>query len=305
MPASKESQILVTLYNGIKERMMASPPMSIQDQRALLESLHEPASEPTDVTYEEVRCPGTQRPAIWCKPLDANPSQVILYLHGGAGFAGSPSSHRKLAGHLAKAAKSLALVIDYRLVPENPFPAALDDAVAAYQWLLSKGFDAKNLAVAGDSAGGNFATASVLKLKQLGIPLPAAVVAFSPWVDMETKGESQISNADKDALSPPGVANITVSLYLGDKVSPKEPLANPLYADFTGMPPFHISVGGWELLMSDGVRLAHKIREANVEAHLEVAPEMQHVYHFMAGRAPEADRTISEVGEFLRSKFGI
>jgi len=300
---SPESQILVDLYNAIKEGLTSRPDVSLGEQRAVLERLHEVAAEPTDVTYEETRCPGTVRPAIWCKPLLAHSSRVILYMHGGAGYAGSPSSHRKLAGHLAKAAGSTALVLDYRLAPEHPFPAALEDVVSAYKWLMDQGYKPRNIVFAGDSAGGNFATASALKVKELQLPLPAAVVAFSPWIDMEVTGESQKFNADKDALSPPGVGHVISQLYLGSE-SPKNPLANVLYADFSGMPPINISAGGWEVLLSDATRLAERAKAAGVETELEVSPEMQHVYHFMAGNAPEADKTIREVGSWLKTKFG-
>jgi len=150
--------------------MMANPNMSLDDQRTLLELLHSPASEPTDVTYEEVQCPGTRRPAIWCKPITSSASKsVVLYLHGGGGFAGSPYSHRKLAGHLAKAANSLVLVTDYSLAPENPFPDGLNDAIATYKWLVgAKGYQHQYIGLAGDSAGGNIATALCLKLKEFG-----------------------------------------------------------------------------------------------------------------------------------------
>lgn len=303
--ASTESKILTNLYTSMKERMMANPDMSLEDRRSLLELLHEPASEPTKVTYEEVQCPGTKRPAIWCKPFTTGKIEsVILYLHGGGGFAGSPSSHRKLAGHLAKAAESLVLVTDYGLVPEQPFPEGLNDAVATYMWLVDvKGYEPHRIALAGDSAGGNVAVALGLKLKQLGARLPAAVAPFSPWLDMECTGESLTFNAEKEALTPPGMLNFISSMYLGQNTSPKDPLANPLYGDFKGYPPLFISVGGWEALLSDSTRLADRAREAGVEVKLEVAPEMQHVYHFMVGRAPEANKTISDVGNWLRERL--
>ncbi|KAK6385509.1 hypothetical protein LTS17_001077 [Exophiala oligosperma] len=299
---SPESEILTKLYGEIKLSLTARTDLSIPEQRAILERLHEAASEPIDVIYENCTCPGTTRPAIWCKPLSAEPSTVILYLHGGAGYAGSPSSHRKLAGHLAKAARAHALVLDYRLVPEHPFPAALDDISLAYQWLLDTKYKPSQIVFAGDSAGGNFAISSVLKAKQDGKPLPAAVVTFSPWVDMEVTGQSQHFNADKDVLTPPGVGPLICQMYLAGE-SPKNPLANALYADFEAMPPMHISVGEWELLLSDATRLADRAKAAGVDVVLEIASEMQHVYHFMAGSSPDADGTILRVGKWLQDKF--
>lgn len=301
--ASKESQVLHDLYTGMRTRMMSNPSMGIDEQRALLEFLHEPASEPAEVTYEEVRCPGTDRAAIWCKPLSMSSTSVILYLHGGGGFAGSPSSHRKLAGHLAKAAGSPALVIDYRQAPEHPFPTGLEDASAAYMWLVQdKNYNPQNIGFAGDSAGGNLVTALGLKLKQEGRPLPAAVAAFSPWLDMECTGESLVTNAETEALTPPGMLGIISKMYVAVG-SPKDPLANPLYGNFAGYPPMHISAGGAEALMSDATRLAERAEKAGVDVTLEIVPEMQHVYHFMAGRAPEAIKTISEVGDWFKEKL--
>ncbi|OAL44216.1 hypothetical protein IQ07DRAFT_663521 [Pyrenochaeta sp. DS3sAY3a] len=300
---SKESKALHELYTSIKTRLMSNPCMSIDEQRALLECLQDPASEPTEVIYEEVQCPGTIRQAIWCKPLSASKISVILYLHGGGGFAGSPSSHRKLAGHLAKAASSQALVIDYRQAPENPFPNGLEDASTTYEWLInSQGYKPQYIGIAGDSAGGNLATALGLKLMKEGKPLPAAIAAFSPWLDMESTGESMIKNADTEALAPPGMLSVIATMYIGS-ASPKEPLANPLYGNFIGFPPLHISVGGHEALLNDATRLANNAKMAGVDVTLEVVPEMQHVYHFMAGRAPEATKTISEVGAWLKDKL--
>ena len=169
------------------DRLAANPEMDLPTLRAMLEELAVQAAEPTDVTYEEVDAGG--RPALWCIPLGAATDRVILYTHGGGFVSNTMHSHRKLAGHLAKAAGVRSLVIDYRLAPEHPFPAQLDDAVAAYHWLLDQGIEADHIATAGDSAGGNLATSVVLKLRDDGVPLPAAIVALSPWYDMECDGD--------------------------------------------------------------------------------------------------------------------
>lgn len=282
--------------------MLANPTMSIAEQRTLLEALHRPASEPTGVTYEEVNCPGSELPAIWCKPTKISASKgVILYLHGGGGFAGSPSSHRKLAGHLAKASDTYVLVTDYALVPERPFPEGLSDAVAAYKWLMeSQGHESKGVGIAGDSAGGNLSTALVLKLKQEQMPLPAAVAVFSPWLDMECTGESLVFNAEKEALAPSAMLQFISKMYVGEQTSAKDPLANPLYGDYSGFPPLNISVGGFEALLSDSTRLAERAKMAGVDVTLEVSEGMQHVYHFMAGNAPEANETLNKVGAWFK-----
>lgn len=218
-------------------------------------------------------------------------------------MAGSPSSHRKLAGHLAKAANSFVLLPDYSLAPEQPFPAGVDDAVAAYKWLVhAKGYRPSQLGVAGDSAGGNIATALGLKLKELKIQLPVGIAAFSPWLDMECLGESLVANEKTEALNPPGVLHVIAKMYAGEDL--KNPFANPLHGDFSGYPPLFISAGGYEALLSDSTRLADRAKRAGTDVTLEVAPEMQHVYQFMAGTAPEADKTITDVGNWFKKKFG-
>lgn len=301
---SKESQALTDLFGNLASRTAADPQMDLQSRRSLLEELHTPAAEPTDITYEEVKCPGTVRPAIWCKPLASSSSHAILYFHGGGFVTGSPSSHRKLAGHLAKAAGCHALVIDYRLAPENPFPAALEDAAAAYKWLIQRGISEKHIATAGDSAGGNLAVAAVLKYRELGLQLPGAVVSFSPWVDMEANGETLTSNAKTDVLVQREGLVLLIKAYLGG-ASAQDPLANPLYADLKGLPPMYITAGKWETLLDNAERLAERARKAGVPVELELSEAMQHVYVFMAGNAPEADKSINDIGVWLRQKLGV
>ncbi|KAH0844334.1 hypothetical protein AYO21_00807 [Fonsecaea monophora] len=295
----------LSVYKDISSRLMnTNAPLDLEGQRQQVGRLGDLATEPTEVTYEEEKVPGSNLPAIWVKPVHANPSQVILYFHGGGGFAGSPSSHRKLVGHLAKRAGCYGLVTDYALVPECPLPANRLDGLATWNWLTGeKGFAPNQIALGGDSAGGNVATGVALALKEQHQPLPAAVVAFSPWIDMENLGESLKSNADMDFLSPPGMADMAVAMYLGGTTSPKDPFANPLYADFTGMPPMNISAGGAETLRDDAVRLAEHVKKAGVETELEIVPNGQHVYHFAVGREPEATRTVEKVGDWLHAKL--
>ena len=299
---SPEAQAIADLYKDLKRYLSKTSENAIEDQRVALDRQHELTAEPTGVTYEEVTCPGTVRPAVWCKPLSAKASRVILYLHGGGCFAGSPFSHRKLAGHLATAAGSYALVTDFHLAPDHRFPTQLNDVVATYRWLLDQGFSSSHIALAGDSAGGNLSITCPLKLREIGLPLPAALVPISPWIDMEALGESLDFNIAHDVFATRGTEAYFSNLYRGGE-SAKSPLTNPLYADLAGLPPMHISVGGWEVLVSDATRIAERAREAGVDVTLEISPEMQHVYHLMAGRAPEADKTIGDIGKWLRQIF--
>jgi acetyl esterase/lipase len=194
--------------------------------------------------------------------------------------------------------------LDYRLSPEYPFPAALEDASAVYKWLLEeRGIAARHIATAGDSAGGNLAIAAVLQFRQNSFPLPAAVIAFSPWLDMELNPTgTMVSNAKTDALvSHIGLAPMVAGYLAG--TPPHTPLANPLYADFVGFPPMYITAGTYETLQDNAERLAERAKGAGVEVELELVEGMQHVYVLMAGKAPEADSTVRRAGEWTRMRL--
>lgn len=301
---SQESELLVKNFTEIKNSMQAHPELGISWTRLLLETLHEPAAEPTDVCYEEVKCAGTVRPAIWAKPISASPKHVILYAHGGGGFGGSPSSHRKWVGHLAKSAGCYALLLDYRLAPEHPFPEGQEDVLAGFNWLVDQGYPARNIILAGDSAGGAIAIATALRLKDAGKTQAAAVAAFSPWLDMEAKGESLKTNEGKDAIASAAALSMSTGYLLG-AASPQDPFANPLYADFKDFPPLYVTAGTSELLQSDTEAVAKKATAAGVQVKVKLAEGMQHCYIFLAGRAPEADETVAEAGKWCKEKFGI
>jgi monoterpene epsilon-lactone hydrolase len=300
---STESDALRDHFQSMSDRMAANPEMELRTLRSMLEELADRAAEPTQVTYEEVDASGI--PALWCQPLDAAGDRVILYTHGGGFVSNTMHSHRKLAAHLAKAAGAYALVIDYRLAPEHPFPAQLEDAVSAYRWLLDEGIEPGHIATAGDSAGGNLATAVVLKLREDGLPLPAAIVGLSPWYDMECNGPTLQSNAATDALVAEAVVESMSAMFLGEAGSRQDPLANPLYADAAGLPPIYLTAGTHEALQDNAERFADRAKNANVEVVLELEDGMQHVFQFMAGRAPEADESIARIGAWLRERLGV
>jgi acetyl esterase/lipase len=260
------------------------------------------AAEPTDVTYEEVVAAGLN--AIWANPMDGDTERVLVYFHGGGFVSGSKDSHRKVAAHLAKAAGARALIPDYRLAPQYQFPAQLDDARSVYDWLLAQGCQPSKIAFAGESAGGNIATGTVLALKQDDRPLPGAVVAFSPWYDMQAdNGATFESNAATDiAISRELVWNFA-PIYLGGH-SAADPLANPLYADPTGLPPIFLTCGSHETLQDSVERFAALARQAGVHVVLRVAEGMPHAYQLMAGRVPEADASITEVGKWIGERLG-
>lgn len=258
---------------------------------------------PEGVTGEAATVNGVPGEWVWAEGADSD--AVVLYLHGGGYVAGSIASHKNLTGHLAKAVGCRVFVADYRLAPENPFPAAVDDAVAAYRGLVNdEGIDPARIAVSGDSAGGGLTVATLLALRDEGDPLPSAAVPISAWIDLDGTGDSMKTRAEADPMVTPGSLSIIGGMYVGDG-DRKDPLASPIHADMTGLPPMLIQVGDAEVLLDDSVRLAAMIEAAGGEATLKVWPEMVHVWHAAAGFVPESDEAIKELADFVRPLVGI
>lgn len=300
---STESDALRAHYEANGTLLAANPDLDLQLMRALLEEIQRLAAEPPDVSYAEVDAGG--RPALWCIPATAEEGRVILYFHGGGFVLQSMHSHRKLAGHLARAAGARVLVLEYRLAPENPFPAQLHDAEAAYAWLLDQGVRPADIALAGDSAGANLAVSTTVKLRDSGTALPAAIVGFSPWFDLECDGPTLDGNAGVDALVQRALVEQMTQLYLGPTGSAIDPLANPLHADLAGLPPIYLCAGGHEALLDNGERFAERARRAGLDITFDVMSGQQHVHVFMAGRAPEADHSVNEAAAWLKPRFGL
>jgi acetyl esterase/lipase len=260
-------------------------------------------AEPRGVDYIETDAGGL--PAMWLVPKACAEDRVLLCMHGGGFAGGSIYSHRKLFAHLAKAAGVRALVFDYRLTPQYTHPAQVDDAVAAYRWLLEQGITADHIAFSGDSSGGGLTITTQLRARQLGLPLPAAAMPFSPWFDMELTGASYESNRERDAFFYKEVVQGLVDMFLGKGGNLRDPLANAFYADLGGLPPIYIQVGGHETLLDDGRRFAELADNAGVDVQLEIFPEQQHTFQMAAGRAPEADEAIRKQAEWARPKLGL
>jgi acetyl esterase/lipase len=298
MAPSEESRALSKLFALIKEKSPSDPYLA----RVLYDQVHTVATEARGVSYESVTVSG--RPGIWILPAEASSKHVILFMHGGGYTMGSPWGHRKLAAHLAKEAKCVALSIDYRKTPEHPYPAPLDDCVAAYEWLLAQNFPAGNIVTAGDSCGGGLATTVILAAVKKGLPMPAAAAALSPWYDKGLSGASMTSNAEVDVLAAPGAMDTLVSRYTGGKADIKDPLISPIYADLKGLPPHWISCGGDDTLRDQGVEFAEKAKKAGVEVVLRVAEGQQHVFEFMVGNAPESTESVANIGKWIQEKIG-
>jgi epsilon-lactone hydrolase len=254
-----------------------------------------------DVTIEPVMANGV--PAEWSASPDAARDSAILFLHGGGYVIGSLVSHRHMVSEMGRAARTRTLALDYRLAPEHPFPAAVEDAVAGYRFLLSQGLAPERIALAGDSAGGGLVVATLVAIRDAGLRQPACGWCISPWVDMESIGDSMEAKAATD----PGVQKELLlelaGLYLGG-ADPRSPLAAPIYADLTGIAPLLIQVGSVETLLDDAVRLARVAGAADVFVDLQIWPEMIHVWHLFHPELTAGRRAIGVGCDFVRSMMG-
>jgi monoterpene epsilon-lactone hydrolase len=252
---------------------------------------------PEGVSYRPVNAGGVN--SEWVSGPNTDHNRAILYLHGGCYATGSVATHRDLITRLAVGASTRVLGINYRLAPTHRFPAAVEDATAAYRWLLTTGIKRAHIAIAGDSAGAGLGLAATIKIRDEGLPLPATVVCLSPWVDLAVTGASMESKAAEDPIVNRDMLLGWGRLYLGDH-DPRTPLASPLYGDLRHLPPILIQVGSAEVLLDDSTRLAERASAAGVNTTLEVWPEMIHVWHTFAPILPEARQAIERIGKFVR-----
>ncbi len=290
---------LQTVISFLRSRPIESPDVPIEQARATFDAVANMFILPDDVAREQVDVDGT--PGEWISTPTAQNGLTLLYLHGGGYVIGSINSHRDLISRLARAAGARALAIDYRLAPEHPFPAAVEDATKAYRWLLRQGVRPEKIVVAGDSAGGGLTVATLLALRDAGDALPAAAVCISPWTDLEITGETMVTKKDVDPMIRPEDAKGGAERYHGT-TDPSHPLISPINADLSGLPPMLVQVGTSEVLLSDSTRLAERAKAAGVDVTLEQWEEMIHVWHFFAFMLPEAQQAIERIGEYVRGK---
>ena len=295
------SDMLQTIIDMMRaQRSVIPPELDHVTMRANMESMTGLMPLPADVATESVTVNGV--PAEWVSTPDANPQRVVLYLHGGAYVIGSIKTHRDLAGRISRASGARVLNCDYRLAPEHPHPAAVDDALAAYRWLIDQRRAPAQLAVAGDSAGGGLTIATLVAIRDAGLPLPAAGICLSPWVDLEGIGESMTTAAHLDPMVQKEHLVRMAKLYLGEH-DPRSPLAAPLYADLSGLPPLLIQVGTAETLLDDSTRIAERARKAGVTVTLDVWDDMIHVFQAFAPILPEGQQAVDQIGEYLRARW--
>lgn len=252
---------------------------------------------PDDIEVEALQVEGM--PAEWIRLRGVETGAAILFVHGGGYMSGSLSDHRNQVAKVVRSSGLPALQFEYRLAPEHPYPAAFEDALSAYRWLLAQGFDPRRLVIAGDSAGAGLTLALLLGLRDEGLPLPAAAVASSPWTDLLLTGASHRTNR-YTCLSPLGMAEVVSRYYYTDH-DPKDPYISPLYGDLRGLPPLLILAGDDETLRDDSVMFAEKARKAGVDVTLRVEKGMGHCYPFMAPLFPEATAAMQEIGDFIHS----
>ena len=236
--------------------------------------------------------------AEWILPANGNKDQVIFFVHGGGYVSGSCADHRIHVAKFVKGTGIGALLFEYRLAPEHPYPAAVDDSIKAYRWLLDQGIASSRIALVGDSAGGGLCLATLVALRDRNIPLPAAAVALSPWTDLKCTGESYRRNAGK-CLSPNGTWTAFSKHYAGDH-DPGLPYISPIYAELRGLPPLLVYAGGDEILLDDAVHFVEKARDAGVDASLRVGDGLFHCYPVCAPLFPEATQAMNEMCSFIK-----
>jgi len=239
----------------------------------------------------------------WLRPKNASKDKVLFYLHGGAYALGSPRTHRQLVSHIARKAGVVAVLPDYRLAPEHPFPAAIDDAVAVYRSLLGSGTKAEDVIISGDSAGGGLSVATLLTLRHAGLPMPSAAVLLSPFLDVTGSGESATSRADRDPWFDVADLHVVARYYCPDESDWSKPLVSPVFANVAGLPPMLIHVGDDEILLSDSTRLADMLKAEGIEVELEIWPHMWHVFQMFIGKMPEARAAVNKIAAYINERF--
>ncbi len=289
---------LTAIRSMLAANPIIAPGASLADMRKGLDAMGNMVPRLAEVSALAIDAGGV--PAEWLIPQANAATRVVLHLHGGGYVLGSVQSHRALLERLAIAAGCRVLAPNYRLAPEAPFPAAVEDACAAYRWLIAQGISPKSIAVSGDSAGGGLVLATLFALRDAGDALPACAIAISPWTDMEGLGASMQTRAAVDPMVQKSGIDDLARIYLNG-ADPKSPLASPLYGSFKGLPPLLIQVGDAETLLDDTTRITPKMKADGLDVTVEIWPEMIHVWHLFAAMLDEGQAAIDRIGAFVRS----
>ncbi|MHA2036994.1 MAG: alpha/beta hydrolase [Promethearchaeota archaeon] len=292
------SEGMKRIINMLKQQGDVDTKKRVEDARKGMEQMTVMQKIPEDVSIEEISV--NEISSVWISTPEVVREHVILYLHGGGYALGSIDTHKSLGSNIARASKSRVLMIEYRLAPENPYPAALEDSVAAYKWLIDdEGINPKNIVISGDSAGGGLTAATLIKLRDNGVALPAGGVLLSPWTDLDGTGDSIRTNRRIDPMLTIDGLLFMANLYVGDD-DPKNPYISPIYADLKDLPPLLIQVGSAEIILDDSTRLADKAKAAGVDVTLDVWEDMIHVFQAFALWTPEGAQAIDKIGVFIK-----
>jgi epsilon-lactone hydrolase len=298
---SNESREFAQFCGAVRERL-SDPSLDLATIRDILETGHTAAKEPEGVTYAEVDAGGVE--ALWCVPADSEPGTVLLHNHMGGSVVTSMHFDRKPAAHIAKAAGMRSLVVNYRRSPEHKFPAQIEDVEKTYDWLRGQGYRPENIASVGHSFGGNLAVSLAVRLRDKGDALPGAILSISPWCDLTLSSRSIDTNADVDMVLTRGLLELFRSCWLdGTGVQWTDPRVNLLEADLRGLPPIAVFYGTDELLADEVVQFALRAEAAGNDKHLRSVRRGQHSFIMGAGRVPEVDDAITEMGKWLRTQL--
>jgi epsilon-lactone hydrolase len=285
--------------DAVRELLRSKPrPTSFPERRQRLDAIGSTAPLAGDIGLEPVEANGVA--AEWSLAPGSDPSKVLLFFHGGGYCSGSIVSHRGMVTEAGRAAQARTLAVGYRLAPEHPFPAAIEDARAAYRFLLDQGFAPSKIAIGGDSAGGGLTLALMTSVRDAREPLPACAWLVSPWVDLQMTGASLAEKAASDPLISKSYLEELASAYLAG-AHPTNPLVSPLHADLAGLPPLLVQVGSAETLLDDAVRIARRAGAADVRVNLEIWPHMIHAWHLWAAQLEAGRRAIASAGAFIRA----
>jgi monoterpene epsilon-lactone hydrolase len=276
-----------------------SPAPTLADLRQAVDAMYAKIPLPEDIEVEEADADGVR--ALWVRAPGTSLERVVLHFHGGAYIANSPGNYREYGYRLSQAADARVLLGSYRQAPEHPYPAAVEDCHKVFRWAVKQA-DPARLAVSGDSAGSALALAVSILQRDAGDPLPAALALVSPYINLDADTESYTTNAQVDVTATREAILGLAQVYLNGRKAKETPLASPLYADLSGLPPMYVAVGGHELLLDDSKLLVAKARATDVEAELEIAAEMQHVYTAYACILPEARATFAQIGRFIKDR---
>jgi monoterpene epsilon-lactone hydrolase len=285
--------------DAVRELLRSTPrPASFPERRERLDAIGSTSPPAADIRLEPIDANGVA--AEWSLAPGSDPSKVLLFFHGGGYCSGSIVSHRGMVTEAGRAARARTLAVGYRLAPEHPFPAAIEDARTAYRFLLDQGIAPDKVAIAGDSAGGGLTLALMTRVRDAREPLPACAWLVSPWVDLQMTGVSLTEKAAVDPLISKSYLEELASAYLAG-ADPANPLISPLNADLAGLPPLLVQVGSAETLLDDAVRIARRAGAAEVRVNLEIWPHMIHAWHLWAAQLEAGRRAIASAGAFIRA----